>query len=157
MTKELLLVFILLLGVAGTLLPFLPGIPLMFIALMIYSFFDSWVHFSPLFLLIIGLLTIFIIFIDFFGALWGVKKFGATKRGIWGGLLGSIIGLLFMGPLGLFWGSILGVVCGELLAGKALLPSLKVSIGNLVGFLGTTLLQLAIALIIFFLVIIKLY
>ena len=118
---------------------------------------DSWVHFSPLFLFIIGLLTILTIFLDYFGTLWGVTKFGATKKGIWGGVLGSIIGLLFMGPLGLLWGSILGVVCGELLAGRALLSALKVSIGNLLGFLGTTLLQLAISLIIFFWVLIKLY
>ncbi|MGI6227225.1 MAG: DUF456 domain-containing protein [Peptococcales bacterium] len=157
MNKEILLIICLILGMIGTILPLLPGIPLMFIAILIYSFFDKWVHFSPLFVATIGIITFFTLFIDYFAAFWGVKKFGASKTGIWMGIFGSIFGLLFLGPLGLFLGFLLGVLIGELLNGKSFHQGLKTSLGTVFGFLGSTLLQLSFALIILFLVFLKLY
>jgi len=156
MAREFLLI-VLLIGTAGTLLPFIPGIPLMFIAILTYGIFDNWMHFSPSFVIVVGIITFFTFFLDYFAASWGVKKLGAGKKGIWGGILGSIGGILFFGPIGLFLGSFLGVVVGELLAGKIFSQALKISFGNFLGLLGSTLLQLTFALIILFWVILKLY
>jgi len=157
MNKELLLIFVLLLGVAGTLIPFLPVISIMFIAILLYSFLDGWVHFSPFFVAIVGFFTLITFFIDYLGTYWGIKKFGAEKTGLWGGALGSIIGIFILGPVGLIIGSFIGVIIGELLAGKSIYQALKTSLGSFLGILGSTLLQLTIALIILFWTFFKLY
>jgi uncharacterized protein YqgC (DUF456 family) len=157
MTKEIILILILLLGVAGTLIPFLPGIPIMFLAILLYSFLDGWVNFSPFFVAIVGIFTLITFFIDYLGSYWGIKKLGASKAGIWGGIIGSIVGIFSMGPLGLLIGPVIGVVVGELLAGKDFIQAFKVSLGNFVGLLGSALLQLIIALAILFWAIFKLF
>lgn len=157
MSKEIILILFLFLGVAGTLIPFLPGIPLIFFAILIYSFIDNWIHFSPYFLVILGIITCITFFIDYFATYWGVKRFGASKIGLWGGILGTILGILFMGPLGLLLGSFLGVILGELLVGKKFSQAIKISLGNFIGILGSTILQFIIALTILFWAILKLY
>lgn len=157
MNNELILIICLLLAMFGTILPFLPGIPLMFIAILIYSIFDNWVHFSPFVVSIIGLITFITLFIDYFAVLWGVEKFGASKMGIWGGILGILTGLIFLGPIGLFFGSLLGVLIGELLSGKSFSKGVKASFGNVIGLLGSTLLQFSLALVIFLWVVLKIF
>jgi hypothetical protein len=157
MNKEIILFIILLLGLLGTLLPFLPGIPLMFCALLIYSLIDNWVHFSPVFVVNFGLVTVFTIFIDYFATSWGVKKFGASSIGIWSGIFGGFFGIIFLGPLGIIMGSILGVIIGELISGKNLKTAFRISLGSLLGFIGSTLLQFIIGLIVIIWVFIKLF
>lgn len=157
MIKEYVLILVLILGVAGTFIPFLPGIPIMFLGILIYSIFDSWTHFSPTFILIIAFITCITFFIDYLGTYWGVKKFGASRYGIWVGIIGGILGIFSLGPLGLIMGSVLGVIIGELLAGKNFTQSLKASLGSILGILGSALIQFFIALIILFWSISKIY
>ena len=66
----------------------------MFFALLVYGFFDKWTAFSPLFVLGVGFLTLLSILLDYFSGVVGARKFGATKSGIWGGLIGSFLGVL---------------------------------------------------------------
>ena len=48
MGKEIILIIFLIIGLIGTILPFLPGTGLMFFALLVYGFFDKWTAFFSL-------------------------------------------------------------------------------------------------------------
>jgi uncharacterized protein YqgC (DUF456 family) len=69
--------------------------------------------------------------------IWGVKKYGGSKAGQWGGVLGLLVGLLFM-PWGMIVGPFVGAVLGEMMAGKNTSDSLKAGFGSFVGNLLTT-------------------
>ncbi|NLW25680.1 MAG: DUF456 domain-containing protein [Clostridia bacterium] len=157
MGKEIILIIFLIIGLIGTILPFLPGTGLMFFALLVYGFFDKWTAFSPLFVLGVGFLTLLSILLDYFSGVVGARKFGATKSGIWGGLIGSFLGVLFGGPLGLIWGVIIGVILGEIVSGKDIERAFKTSLGTIIGMAGGVIAQFIIALLIFVGVILKIF
>jgi uncharacterized protein YqgC (DUF456 family) len=74
--------------------------------------------------------------VDFGAGALGAKKFGASRWGALGGLIGGLVGLFFF-PIGLFVGPVVGVLCAEiLLARKALLPAMRSSWGTLLGTLA---------------------
>lgn len=148
MNKELILLISLCIGILGTIIPLLPGLPLMFIALLVYGISDNWQHYSVFSLSIIGVITIFSVFMDYFAAIWGSKKLGATSQGVWLGVLGGILGLFFGGPGGFILGVITGSFCGELLNGKSIKEAIIVAAGNILGTIGSSLLQFFFGLII---------
>jgi len=157
MSKEVILLIILGVGVMGTLLPFLPGAVLMFLAVLIYGFIDNWMHFSPLFVVNIGIITVAAIALDYFSGIIGAKKFGASKNGTWGGVLGGIFGVFLLGPLGLIAGVISGVIIGELFSGKSFNLALKSLLGTVIGIVGGAIFQFILALVIFIWVYTKVY
>jgi uncharacterized protein YqgC (DUF456 family) len=124
-------------GLIGCFLPFLPGPPLSFLALIALSFAKNWEPFSATFLIIMGILTVIMLILDYIVGAAGAKKFGASKWGIWGSMLGMIVGLFVFPPFGLFIGGFVGALAGELYVGKsgdeALKAGIGVFVGNLVG------------------------
>jgi len=72
---------------------------------------------------------------------WGTKKFGGTKYGVWGSTLGLIVGLS-LGPLGIVFGPFFGALIGELIASKNSTVALRSAWGSLVGFILSTGLKL---------------
>lgn len=157
MGKEIILFIFLIIGLIGTILPFIPGTGLMFLAVLVYGFLDNWTVFSPWFVFGVGLLTLLSVLLDYISGVIGARKFGATKNGIWGGLLGSMVGIIFGGPLGLIWGVIFGVILGEMISGKDFRTALKTSLGTIVGMAGGVIAQFIIAFIILIGVILKIY
>ena len=124
-------------GLIGCILPMVPGPPLSYIALIILSFARNWEPFSPTFLLVMGVLTVVTLVLDYVIPAAGAKKYGASKWGIWGSIIGMIVGLFVFPPFGLFLGGFAGAFIGELLAGKgndaALRAGWGVFVGNVVG------------------------
>ncbi|MEE9609801.1 MAG: DUF456 domain-containing protein [Desulfatiglandales bacterium] len=124
-------------GFIGCILPILPGPPLSFIALIILSYAKDWEPFSVTFLIVMGGLTVIATILDYVVPAAGAKKYGASKFGTWGSVLGLLIGLLVFPPFGMFIGGFIGAVIGELLAGmereKALRVGWGVFVGNLAG------------------------
>lgn len=157
MYKEGFLILFLIIGVIGTLLPLLPGIPFMFIAILIYGFIDNWQVFTPWFVISIGIITAISMFIDYYSGVWGAKKYGASRKGTWGAIIGGILGIFIMGPLGLFLGPLIGVVIGELLSGKSMEKALNSGVGTFVGVIGGSLIRVFIALVILFWTIFKFF
>ncbi len=124
-------------GFIGCILPIVPGPPLGFIALIILSYAKDWQPFSGTFLIIMGGLTVIATVLDYVVPAAGARKYGASKFGTWGSILGLLIGLIAFPPLGMFIGGFIGAVIGELLAGraggKALRAGWGVFLGNLAG------------------------
>ena len=126
-----------LIGIAGCILPAIPGPPLSFLALLLLSFAKNWEPFGVAFLIIMGVLAVLLIILDYVIPTVGAKKYGASKYGIWLSIIGMILGLVFIPPFGVFIGAFIGAIVGELMAGKKGQTALKVGwgvfIGNMVG------------------------
>lgn len=124
-------------GLVGCILPVIPGPPLCFISLLVLSLARNWTPFSPVFLITLGILTAVVSLLDYIIPLFGARKYGATKYGVWGSIIGMVIGFFIFSPFGLFLGGFLGAVAGELFAGKkgddALRAGLGVFVGNLLA------------------------
>lgn len=132
-------------GIAGSVLPIIPGPPLSFIGLLLLQLQEK-PPFTTHFLLLWTAITIGVVLIDYFIPAYGTKRFGGSQWGIWGTFIGLAVGLFFS-PFGIIVGPLLGALLGELLAGKTSGQAFKAAIGSFVGFLLGTLLKLATCLI----------
>src|SRR3954453_11999802 len=106
-------------GIAGTVVPILPGVPLVFAGMLLAAWADHFQHIGAFTLAILGVLCALALVIDFAAGLLGAKRVGASGRALWGASFGTLIGLFFGLP-GLLLGPFLGAALGELSAGREL-------------------------------------
>jgi uncharacterized protein YqgC (DUF456 family) len=130
-------------GIVGCVLPVVPGPPLAYAALILLSIAYGWDTFSAQFLIIMGILTFAVTVMDYIMPLITAKKYGASKFGIWGSIIGMLIGLIFFPPYGLLIGAFVGAVLGELIFNKDAKRSLKAGFGVFVGTILGILLKLS--------------
>lgn len=128
-------------GLLGCVLPVIPGTPLNYIGLLLLHFTDKF-QFSTKFLVIWAIVTVVVYALDFIIPAWGTKKFGGSTRGVWGSIIGLVVGMFFFPPLGIIIGPFAGAVIGELSSGKDSASALKSGFGSFIGFLAGTLLKL---------------
>ncbi|NTW24647.1 MAG: DUF456 domain-containing protein [Lentimicrobium sp.] len=136
-------------GIAGCILPFIPGPPLSYIALLTLLVIDKN-EFSARFLGIWLVITIAVTLLDYYVPVWGTKKFGGSSKGIWGATIGLIAGLFLFPPFGLIAGPFIGAFIGELIGGKDTQAALRSGFGSFVGFLAGTIMKLTISIIMAF-------
>ena len=127
-----------LIGLLGCIVPVLPGPPLSFLSLIILSWAKDWEPFSLRFFAIMALLTAAVSLLDYVLPAGGAKKYGASRWGIWGSLIGMPLGILFFPPWGIIIGGIAGALLGELIAGKETGKALQASWGIFVGYMLST-------------------
>ena len=127
-------------GVVGCFIPFIPGPPRAYVGLLIQQL-KSEPLFTTKFLLIWAGVTVVVTILDYVIPLYGTKRFGGTSYGIWGCTIGLVVGLFFA-PLGIIIGPFLGAFIGEMLASNNSDRALKAAFGSFVGFLFGTLLKL---------------
>lgn len=128
-------------GILGGVLPVLPGPPLSYVGLILLHLTERY-QFSTKFLVIWGIITVVVYLLDYFIPVWGTKKFGGSKRGIWGSIIGLLVGMFLFPPFGIIVGPFAGAVLGELSGGKQSKEALRSGFGSFVGFLVGTLLKL---------------
>lgn len=121
-------------GVAGAVLPILPGIPMIFGGIWLAAAVDEYRHLGFGWLLAIGIVGAVGVALDFVSASLGAKKIGASPRALWGAGIGTTIGMFFGLP-GLLLGPFLGAVAGELWSGKSVLRSAHVGVSTWFGML----------------------
>lgn len=131
-------------GVLGTILPALPGAPLIWLGMLIYGLFVDFQNLPLMFFIGQGLAVALIFLIDYLASIWGVKRYGGSREAVWGSVLGGLLGVIVLGPFGLIFGPFIGAVAGELYRKSALDKALEVGFGTLIGFLGGAVLKLAI-------------
>lgn len=121
-------------GIAGTLLPMLPGVPLVFAGLLLIAWLDGFTKVSILTIVIIGVLALIAWAIDFAASIVTAKKVGASKQALWGTVIGGVVGLFFGGLAGIILGPAIGAMVGELMAHQDKSRATTVGIAAGLGF-----------------------
>lgn len=131
-------------GLAGCVLPMLPGTPLVFIGIYVYAWLTGFTIISRNLIIIFLILTVISVVIEYISSSIGSKKFGASKLGFIGAFVGAIVGIFFA-PWGLILGPLLGALIGELITGKEIKKALRSGTGAVIGFFGGTFLKIVIS------------
>lgn len=131
-------------GLAGCVLPMLPGTPLVFIGIYVYAWLTGFTIISRNLIIIFLILTVISVVIEYISSSIGSKKFGASKLGFIGAFVGAIVGIFFV-PWGLILGPLLGALIGELITGKEIKKALRSGTGAVIGFFGGTFLKIVIS------------
>ncbi len=157
----LLIVVVLLMfvGLAGALIPGLPGPPISFAALLVLHF-TSWIAYHENFLLLMALIAALITLLDYYVPIYGTKRFGGTRAGVIGSVIGLVAALFVLpvmgvvigpfGLLGIILGPFLGALVGESIAGTSSDKAVKAAFGSFIGFLAGTLAKMAYSLVVIF-------
>ena len=139
-------VVLVIVGIAGTVLPALPGIPLVFAGLLLAAWADGFQHVGGWTLGALAVLTVLSIAVDLLATAMGAKRVGASRLAVIGAAVGTVAGL-FAGLIGVFVGPFVGAVAGELIHRRRLEDvghATRVGIGTWVGLLAGTILKLVI-------------
>ena len=131
-------------GIAGCILPILPG-PLLGFAGLFLLYFTSAHPFSVTFIAVYAGLTIVVTLLDYIIPIYGTRRFHGSKYGIWGSTIGLLAGMFFP-PFGFIVGPLLGAYLGELLAGRGWKVALRSATGSFIGFLTGTGIKLILTL-----------
>ena len=137
-------IVLILVGIAGVILPALPGLPLVFAGMLLAAWAGDFQQIGWVTLVVLGLLTLLSVAVDFFATLVGAKRVGASKKALWGAVLGTFVGIFF-GPIGLFAGPFVGALLGELWHGKEIGQATKVGLGTWLGIVLGIVLKLGVA------------
>lgn len=132
-----------LLGLAGTILPALPGAPLVFAGLLLAAWIDGFQKVGIFPLVILGLLTVLTLVVDVVATALGAKKVGASKSAIVGSAIGTVVGLFFGIP-GLLLGPFVGALLGEYSARKNWEQAGKAGLGTWLGIVLGTAVKLSV-------------
>ncbi len=135
-------------GLAGTILPTLPGNLLILAGALVYGICTGFEEVTLWILAALAGISVGAQVLDYVGEAYGARRFGATKYGIWGAIIGGIAGFMTLNIAGLLLGLFLGAVIPELLfGGRNLKGALRVGWGSLLGFLGGTLMKFILGLV----------
>lgn len=136
-------------GLAGTVLPALPGLPLMFAGMLLAAWVGDFQQIGIVTVVVLGLLTLLSLAVDFLATAVGAKRVGASRKAVVGAVLGTLAGLFF-GIIGIFIGPFAGALAGELmhrrsLSGSDLGDAAKIGFGTWLGIAFGVALKLALA------------
>ena len=120
------------LGLAGLVVPGLPGAPLVFAGLLIAAWAEGFRYVGWGTLLVLALLAAATFAVDFAASAVGARRFGASPRAIAGAAVGGLVGIFFGLP-GLVVGPFLGAVAGELSTRRSLQQAGRAGIGATLG------------------------
>ncbi|WP_276354039.1 DUF456 domain-containing protein [Cohnella caldifontis] len=143
------------LGMAGAVLPVLPGAVFIFAGFFVYGFFFSFEPFGFWFWAIQTLILVLLTVADYLVNAWGVKKYGGSKASVVGSTIGVLIGPFVIPAFGLIIGPLAGAVIGEWLDGlvkgtplnrEFFVRSLKVGWGSLIGLFSSTVVKIILQL-----------
>jgi uncharacterized protein YqgC (DUF456 family) len=132
------------LGLLGLILPVLPGAPLILAGLVVAAWAENFVFVGLWTIAVLAILALVTYGVDFWAAMFGAKKFGASKRAVIGALLGTIVGIFF-GLLGVIFGPFIGAVIGELSAQRQIPQALRAGLGATIGLVLGAALKIALA------------
>jgi len=133
-------------GLAGSLIPNLPGPPLIFVGVLIHALLTGFAETGWLVLLVVFALAALSQILDYAATAYGAKKFGGSAGAMWGSVAGGIVGALIFSIPGLLIGIFMGAVIMDFLRNRNTRQALKVGGGSLLGLLGGTLMKIIVSL-----------
>ncbi len=140
---------LILIGIAGTLLPAIPGLPLVFIGLLLAAWADHFERVGAITLVVLAFLTVISLVVDYWASAKGAERTGASRLAVLGAAIGTLATFV-LGPIGLFVGPFIGAAIGEIihrrsLAGGDLGAATKIGVGATLGAIFGIVLKLGIA------------
>lgn len=133
-------------GFAGTVLPALPGVPIMLAGLVLMAWLDGFASVSVATLVWLAGLAAVSVIIDFLATAEGARRFGAGRYAILGAALGLLVGIFFGLP-GILFGPFIGAVIGHLISQANLDDSMRAGVGASIGVLIGTVSKLLIGIV----------
>ena len=131
-------------GILGTVIPMIPGLPMIFAGAWLAAFIDHYDKINVWVVVLLGVLMLFGLAVDWIAQTMGAKKAGATKLGIVGSLIGTFVGI-FTGLWGLIFMPLLGAAIGEFIDHQDMLRSGTVGFATWLGMIIGTVVKLALA------------
>jgi len=132
-------------GLAGLVLPLLPGPLLIYFGLFLTAWAEDFIYINWVILLILGLLMLVAHAVDFVASALGAKRYGAGQKALIGAIIGAFLGLFF-GFIGIIIGPFVGAVIGQLLEKDDLQAAGRVGVGTWIGFVFGMATKIAIGL-----------
>ncbi|MFD2551157.1 DUF456 domain-containing protein [Bizionia sediminis] len=137
-----------LVGIAGSFLPILPGPPLSWIGLLLLYLTeavpnDSW------FLGVTLVIALLVFALDYIIPAVGTKRFGGSRKGIIGTTVGLLVAIIFpvFGPLGIIIWPFLGAFIGEMINKADTKVAVKAAFGSFLGFLAGTFIKFLVSVV----------
>ncbi len=140
---------LMLVGLAGTLVPVLPGVPLMLLGMFMAAWIGHFARIGPITLTILTLLTVLAVLLDLGAGALGARRVGASRQAVAGAALGTLVGMFF-GIAGLILGPFVGAAAGEYVARNRggrddALAAVRIGTGAWIGFAIGTIGKIAVA------------
>lgn len=132
-------------GIIGAFLPVLPGPPISYAGLLLLQF-TSPTPFTTMFLVYWAIIVVIVMSLENLLPAVGSNRMGGTRYGVWGCIIGGVIGLFLFPPLGIIFGPIVGAFIGELVSGQTSDRALRAAIGSFIGFFAGTVIKVAVSL-----------
>ena len=142
----IIVLLLVLVGLAGMILPALPGIPLFYGGLLLGAWIDEFSRVNVWTIVVLGLLALLAWLVDFVSSLITTKSAGASKQALWGTVIGGLIGIIG-GLLGIIVGTVVGAVIGEIMASRNAMHAGRVGVAAGMGFVLALALKLVLALL----------
>ncbi|MFC3748012.1 DUF456 domain-containing protein [Paenibacillus sp. GCM10012306] len=133
-------------GLAGAVVPILPGAIAIYLAFFVYGWFFSFHSLGTWFWIIQTLIVVVLFIADYVVGAWGVKKFGGSRASVIGSTIGLIFGPFVIPAFGLIIGPFLGAFIGELIVGSSAGKATKVSVGAIIGLFSSTVVKIVLQL-----------
>lgn len=134
-------------GLLGTVLPLLPGIPIIYVGYLVYGLATGWRNYGVVAVVSWGIVTLLVQILDYYAGALGAKKFGASSMGVWGSVIGAIVGFIIFNVAGLVIGTFGGALAGELIHGRSLQEALRSGWGAFIGFLVGSLFKVVLGVV----------
>ena len=138
-------------GILGCIIPALPGPAISWCSLLLLYFLPEY-EISTTTLVISCIFMLLVTGLDYVVPVLGAKKFGSSRAGVIGGMIGVVVGLILsltgIGAIFIILGPLIGTIVGDLIAGGTFLKALNSGLGSLIGFIVGTSIKLFYSIIV---------
>ena len=131
-------------GLAGTVLPALPGTALVLAGIVLGAWIDGFTRVGPWAVGAVVVMAVLAWVLDYVAALLGARRAGASRQALIGAALGTVVGL-FMGLVGVLFMPLVGAAAGEYLAQRDQRQAMKVGLATWLGLMAGLLAKVVLA------------
>ena len=137
--------FLMVVGILGSFLPVLPGVPISWVGLLVLHLAPS-VPMNYWFLGVTFIVAALIYALNWIIPAIGTKRFGGSRSGMIGATIGLVVGIIAPVPLGIIIGPFIGAFIGEVINKSDRRSALKAAFGSFIGFLASSFMEFIVAL-----------